>query len=54
MERETILKWLLECSEEGDGESCKDCPFTECEDCAGALMAAAAAELDVLEGYAYG
>lgn len=42
MEKETIIKWLLECSDEGSGESCNDCPCVNCEDCAGALMQEAA------------
>lgn len=45
MEKELVIKWLLECSDEGDGESCVNCPCVNCDDCAGALMAEAAAVL---------
>lgn len=50
MEKEIVLKWLLECSDEGDGENCCECPFTNCEDCAGELMAEAAMMLAGEEG----
>ena len=42
MEKELVIKWLLECSEEGDGESCNECPCVNCDDCAGELMKEAA------------
>lgn len=45
MEKETIIKWLRECSDEGCGESCENCPFECHEDCAGALMAEAVKDL---------
>ena len=45
MEKEIVLKWLLECSDEGNGESCNECPCFNCEDCAGKLMREAAAVL---------
>lgn len=42
MEKEMIVKWLQECSENGSGESCNECPCVNCDDCAGELMKAAA------------
>ena len=45
MEKEIVLKWLQECSDEGNGESCVECPFVKCEDCTGELMREAAAVL---------
>ena len=42
MEIELVAKWLRECSDEGSGESCCECPFVRCEDCADSLMTAAA------------
>ena len=42
MEKETIIKWLQECSENGSGEGCNECPCVNCDDCAGELMKAAA------------
>jgi hypothetical protein len=42
MTKEQIIKWLQECSDEGSGESCNDCPCVNCEDCAGTLMQEAA------------
>ena len=50
MEKEIVLKWLLECSDEGSGESCNECPCVNCDDCAGELMRQAAAVLDDQEG----
>lgn len=50
MEKEIVLKWLRECSDEGSGVGCEECPFGSCEDCAGALMAEAAAVLAGEEG----
>lgn len=47
MEKELVIKWLRECSDEGSGVGCEECPFDSCEDCVGALMKAAA---DVIEG----
>ena len=44
--KETILKWLRNCSEEGSGELCSECPFNSCEDCGGALMKAAAEAME--------
>ncbi|MBQ9165402.1 MAG: hypothetical protein IJX71_00495 [Oscillospiraceae bacterium] len=46
MKKELVIKWLHNCSEDGSGELCEECPFTSCEDCGGALMQAAA---DVIE-----
>ena len=45
MEKELVIKWLHNCSEDGSGELCEECPFTSCEDCAGELMRQAAAVL---------
>lgn len=42
MKKEDVIKWLLECSDEGSGESCSDCPCVNCDDCAGELMKEAA------------
>lgn len=42
MEKELVIKWLQECSDEGNGENCVECPFAKCEDCAGELMKEAA------------
>jgi len=50
MNKEEIIKWLLECSDEGDGESCVNCPCVNCDDCAGELMRQAAAVLAGKEG----
>lgn len=50
MTKEEVIKWLLECSDEGDGASCVECPFGKCEDCAGELMAEAAMMLAGEEG----
>lgn len=50
MEKEIVLKWLLECSEEGSGESCNDYPCVNCDDCAGELMRQAASVLAGKEG----
>lgn len=50
MEKELVIKWLQECSDEGDGASCVECPFAKCEDCAGELMAEAAMMLAGEEG----
>lgn len=50
MNKEQVIKWLLECSDEGDGESCNDCPYANCDDCAGELMKEAAKVLGNQEG----
>ena len=50
MEKELVIKWLQECSDEGSGESCNDCPCVNCNDCAGELMRQAAAVLGDQEG----
>ena len=50
MDKEQVIKWLLECSDEGSGESCNECPCVNCDDCAGELMRQAAAVLDDQEG----
>ena len=42
MEKEIVLKWLRECSEQDHDGICEECPFASCEDCGGALMQAAA------------
>ena len=42
MTKEEVMKWLLECSDEGSGESCNECPCVNCDDCAGTLMLEAA------------
>lgn len=44
-----VIYWLLECSEEGSGESCSDCPYFEHDDCAGKLMQDAAVILSTKE-----
>lgn len=48
--KETIMKWLRICSNEGGGECTGECPYTGCEDCSGALMKDAAAALDAVVG----
>ena len=45
MTKEEVIKWLLECSDEGSGESCNECPCVNCDDCAGELMKEAAKAL---------
>ena len=50
MTKEEVFKWLLECSDEGNGESCNECPCVNCDDCAGELMRQAAAILGNQEG----
>ena len=42
MTKEEVIKWLQECSGEGSGESCNECPCVNCDDCAGTLMQEAA------------
>lgn len=49
MEKETVLKWLHNCSGDGSGELCEECPFNSCEDCSGALMQAAADAIEIKE-----
>lgn len=44
--KETIMKWLRICSNEGGGECTGECPYVGCEDCSGALMKDAAAVLE--------
>lgn len=46
MEKEQLIKWLRECSADGSGEHCTECPYFECEDCAGELLKDAAEILD--------
>lgn len=46
MEKEIVLTWLRECSADGSGEHCTECPYFECEDCAGELLKDAAEILD--------
>lgn len=43
MEKEVVLKWLRQCSDVDQDAVCAECPFASCEDCAGKLMAEAAA-----------
>ena len=50
MEKEIVLKWLHNCSEDGSGELCVECPFSSSEDCDGDLMRQAAAVLADKEG----
>ena len=50
MKKENVIKWLRQCSDEGRGESCNDCPRVNCDDCAGEVMRQAAAVLDDQEG----
>ncbi len=50
MEKELVIKWLHECSDEGSGESCNECPCVNCDDCVGALMEEAAVLLAGKEG----
>ena len=42
-----VIYWLLECSEEGNGENCCECPYFKHDDCAGELMQDAAVILAV-------
>lgn len=42
MKKEDVIKWLRECSDEGSGVGCEECPFASCDDCAGELMKEAA------------
>lgn len=46
MDKENVLKWLRQCTDADQDAVCAECPYAECEDCAGALMQAAA---DVIE-----
>ena len=45
-----VIKWLRECSDEGSGESCCECPYAKYDDCAGKLMQDAAIIMAVKEG----
>lgn len=45
-----VIKWLRECSDEGSGESCCECPYAKYDDCAGKLMQHAAIIMAVKEG----
>lgn len=45
-----VIKWLHECSEEGNGESCCDCPYAKYQDCAGKLMQDVALVMAIKEG----
>lgn len=45
-----VIYWLLECSEEGNGENCCECPYFKHDDCAGELMKDAAVILSTKEG----
>lgn len=42
MDKNTVLIWLEKCGGEDHDEICEECPFVNCEDCAGALMTEAA------------
>ena len=44
-----VMKWLRECSDEGSGESCCECPYANYEDCAGKLMLDAAVVMAIKE-----
>lgn len=50
MKKENVIKWLRQCSDVDQDALCEDCPYTNCEDCAGALMQDAAVILSVEEG----
>ena len=50
MEKEVVLKWLHNCSEDGSVELCVECPFSGSEDCDGDLMQAAAELIENQEG----
>lgn len=44
--KKTIIKWLRECSEEGNGVACAECPWEQYEDCYGELAKDAAEALE--------
>lgn len=50
MDKETIIHWLRECSDEGSGERCEQCPYYSHQDCAGQLMQDAAQILNEEKG----
>lgn len=49
MKKEVVLKWLRQCSDVDQDEVCTECPYSNCEDCAGALMQDAAVLLSLEE-----
>lgn len=50
MKKENVIKWLRQCSDVDQDALCEECPYTNCEDCAGALMQAAAELIENQEG----